>query len=79
MTEGIDPARLDDEDLLRELGHLYQTRLDTLRHGSEQSVRHSGQRLNALEAEYVRRRPEREIDPERLRGGSRVRAGQDPS
>jgi Family of unknown function (DUF6158) len=78
MTDGVDPAQLDDEALLRELEQLYRTRLDTLRHGSDQAVRHSGERLNVLEAEYVRRRPEREVEPDRLRSGVRVRAGQDP-
>ena len=78
MTDGTDPARLDDEALLHELEQLYQTRLDTLRHGSQQAVRHSGERLNELEAEYVRRRPEREVEAGRLRSGVRLRAGQDP-
>jgi Family of unknown function (DUF6158) len=73
MELGIHPAALLDDDLLRELGHLCETRLETLRHGSEQALStHSG-RMRALESEYLRRFPSREVDPERLRAGARQR------
>ncbi|MFG2085079.1 MULTISPECIES: DUF6158 family protein [unclassified Spirillospora] len=70
---GVDPGALDDADLLRELGHLYQTRLDALRHAADQAYGEHTRRMNQLEAEYLRRRPGREIDPERLREGARAR------
>jgi hypothetical protein len=70
---GVDAGALDDADVLRELAELYRTRLDTLRHGSDQALaRHTG-RMAELEAEYLRRTPDREVDPERLREGARQR------
>ncbi|MGP4021816.1 DUF6158 family protein [Actinomadura sp. 3N407] len=70
---GVDPGALTDDDLFRELGHLYQTRLDALRHAADQAYGEHTRRMNQLEAEYLRRRPGREIDPERLREGARAR------
>ncbi len=70
---GVDGAELDDADLLRELKELYRTRLDTLRHGSEQALARHTERMGELETEYLRRTPEREIDPQRLRAGARQR------
>jgi len=63
----IPTEELSDEDLFRELGELYRTRLDTLRHGSAASLEHHDERMGQLEQEYLRRRPEREVDPARLR------------
>jgi hypothetical protein len=71
--EGIPAAELSDEDLLRELFELYRTRLDTLRHGSDQALAHHTARMMELEPDYLRRYPQREIDPERLREGARQR------
>ncbi|MDL4772644.1 DUF6158 family protein [Actinomadura xylanilytica] len=73
MTAGNDPGVLSDEDLLRELGSLYDTRLDALRHAADQAYAEHTRRTNQLEAEYLRRRPGREIDPARLREGARAR------
>lgn len=73
MHTGVSPAELSTDDLLRELGSLYDTRLDTLRHGSDQALQQHGRRAAALEAEYLRRFPTREIAPERLREGARAR------
>jgi hypothetical protein len=73
MAMGINPAELNDDDLLRELGHLYATRLEALRHAADQAYAEHTQRMNQLEAEYLRRRPAREIDPQRLREGARAR------
>ncbi|MFG2006407.1 DUF6158 family protein [Spirillospora sp. NPDC048911] len=73
MSTGVDPSTLTDEDLLRELGSLYDTRLDALRHAAVQAFGEHTKRMNLLEAEYVRRRPAREIDPGRLRAGARAR------
>lgn len=72
---GIAGSELADEDLLRELGELYRTRLETLRHGSDHALARHTERMTELESEYLRRLPEREVDPERLRAGARQRTG----
>jgi hypothetical protein len=72
---GIPARQLADEDLLRELASVHRTRHDALRHGSEQALVHHDERAAELEAEYLRRFPEREIDPERLTAGARAREG----
>ena len=64
---GVDPAQLPDEDLFRELASLHDTRHDTLRHGSDDALDNHNRRLVELEGEYLRRYPQREIDPARLR------------
>jgi hypothetical protein len=75
---GIPPGDLSDEDLERELRHLYETRADTFFGGSDQALEtHTGRTL-ALEQEYARRHPYRvRPDELRTREGSRARAGQD--
>jgi hypothetical protein len=70
---GIDPHTLTDEDLVRELDSLYRTRLDTLRFGSDDALAQSTVRTAELEQDYLRRHPDREIDPDRLRAGARQR------
>jgi hypothetical protein len=70
---GIDPAELNDEDLLRELRHVHATRTDTLLHGSDDALARHTSRTSELETEYLRRYPERDIDPARLREGARER------
>jgi hypothetical protein len=70
---GIDPQTLTDEDLVRELDSLCRTRLDTLRFGSDDALERSTVRTVELEREYLRRNPDREVDPERLRAGARQR------
>ena len=72
-STGVDPERLDDEDLLRELKSLHDTRHETLRHGSDDALDAHNERTGALEAEYLRRFPQREVDPGRLRSGARSR------
>jgi hypothetical protein len=74
---GAPTAELAEEDLLRELGHLHETRHATFLHGSDDALDAHTRRTSALEAEYVRRHPQREVDPDRLRAGARDRAGQD--
>jgi hypothetical protein len=64
---GISPAELSDEELLRELYSLHETRHDTLRHGSEDALTNHSRRTDELEREYLRRFPDREVDPGRLR------------
>jgi hypothetical protein len=67
MTDTAPLTELADGVLFDELGHLYETRLDTLRHGSDDALQNHTQRMQALEEEYLHRRPQREVDPDRLR------------
>ncbi|HEX6472017.1 MAG TPA: DUF6158 family protein [Streptosporangiaceae bacterium] len=71
---GVDPAELTDDDLMRELGHLYETRMDALRHAADQALDEHTRRMSQLEAEYLARNPGREVDPDRLREGARARS-----
>ncbi len=73
-ADGVPPDRLTGDDLLRELHELHRTRVETLRHGSDQALARHTERTGSLEDEYLRRFPAREIDPERLRSGARQRA-----
>jgi hypothetical protein len=65
--DGLDPHELGEEDLLRELENLHRTRHETFRHGSDAALAHHDRRTAELEREYLRRFPEREVDPRRLR------------
>ena len=58
---------LQDEELLHDLDTLYQRRLTTLRHGADAAVESSSRRIAELEQEYLRRFPDREVDPARVR------------
>ncbi len=72
MSTGIAGGDLDEPDLLRELQHLHRTRHETFLHaGADALVTHT-QRTAELEDEYLRRHPERDVDPKRLRPGSRA-------
>jgi hypothetical protein len=72
------PARdLETHDLMRELDSLHQTRHSTLLHGSDHALEQHTRRMGELEAEYVRRFPERDVDPGRLRDGARERTVDD--
>ncbi len=73
MTNGIPGPDLDEDDLLRELKHLHQTRNDTFLHGGPDALVTHTSRTAELEDEYLRRHPEREVDPNRLRSGARSR------
>jgi hypothetical protein len=70
---GVAALDLTDEDLLRELAELHRTRHETLRHGSDDALEMHDERMTELEGEYLRRFPEREVDPQRLRAGARGR------
>jgi hypothetical protein len=70
---GIPAAELDESELLRELEHLHATRTDTLRHGSADALDRHTSRTAELESDYLRRFPQREVDPQRLRSGARER------
>jgi len=72
-ADGVPGSELADEDLFRELSTLHRTRSETLRHGSAQALDTHTERMAELEAEYLNRFPEREIDPERERAGARQR------
>jgi hypothetical protein len=73
VTNGVPAADLDEPDLLRELTHLHETRNDTFLHGSTEALETHTARTRELEDEYLRRHPERDIDPQRLRSGARAR------
>ncbi|PVZ05391.1 DUF6158 family protein [Actinomycetospora cinnamomea] len=70
---GIDPRDLGEETLLDELEHLHATRHVTFRHGSDDALAAHDRRTRELEAEYLRRHPNREVDPARTRSGARER------
>ena len=74
---GIDPTRLTDVALRRELTHLHQTRHDVVLGGSEDALQMHTERMLALEQEFLHRYPrEGAPDPMRTRAGSRKAAGQ---
>ena len=54
---------LSDEDLVREMHSLHRTRDDAVRHGPEDALRTHDRRSAELEAEYLRRFPDRELIP----------------
>ena len=60
-------SELSDDDVFRELEQLYETRLETLRRGSDASLENSDRRIDELEKEYLHRHPHREVSPRRLR------------
>ena len=70
---GVAPADLSEDDLIRELAQLHETRNETLRHGGDDALATHNRRQAELESEYLRRYPEREVDPGRLRSGARQR------
>lgn len=74
---GVPAPELSEDDLLRELEQLHETRMNTLRHGSDAALENSTRRIDELEQEYLRRFPQREVDTDRLRSGARERTGQE--
>jgi len=70
-VSGVRPEDLAESDLLRELQHLHETRHDAFLHGSPDALRTHTSRTAELEGEYLRRHPEREVDPARTRAGAR--------
>jgi len=66
-SPGVEPGDLSDDDLLRELASVHETRHETLRHGSDSALDNHTRRQGELEKEYLRRFPDREVDPQRLR------------
>lgn len=70
---GVEPAMLSDQLLRQELAHLHETRQETFLHGSDDALAAHSSRMQELEAEFLRRWPEREIMPDRTREGARRR------
>lgn len=63
MTQyGIPAQDLSDDDLGRDLEQVYAKRYDMFRHGAADQFRNNVQRMAELEAEYVRRFPDRVTD-----------------
>ncbi|MEU0371707.1 DUF6158 family protein [Streptomyces sp. NPDC006283] len=70
---GVDPADLGEQDLLRELETIHRSRHDTLLYGSAAALEAHNVRMADLEAEYLRRHPERPVASGRTRSGARSR------
>jgi len=76
-SHGVPPSSLPDDDLVREVTHLHDTRHETFLHGSEDALEVHTARMLELEAEFLRRFPEKVLpDALRTRAGSRHAAGQ---
>jgi hypothetical protein len=71
--KGVDPADLSEQDLLRELETIHRSRHDTLLYGSPAALEAHNVRMADLEAEYLRRYPDRPVAPGRTRSGARGR------
>ncbi|HLL37299.1 MAG TPA: DUF6158 family protein [Streptomyces sp.] len=74
---GVDPGRLDDQQLMKELETIHRTRHDTLLYGSNDALRAHNDRMAQLEGEYLRRNPRRFVAAGRTRDGARERAATD--
>jgi hypothetical protein len=73
VSQGVEPGQLTDEELLQELESLHDTRHRTLLHGSDDALAHHTTRQQELEQEFLRRNPQRDVDPGRTREGARQR------
>ncbi|MCX4750828.1 DUF6158 family protein [Kitasatospora sp. NBC_01287] len=72
-SEGVAARSLLDERLLHELEQLHRTRHETFLYGSDEALRHHTERSAELEAEYLRRFPNRLVTAGRTRSGARAR------
>ncbi|MBW8737256.1 MAG: hypothetical protein JF621_09035 [Streptomyces turgidiscabies] len=70
---GVEPGRLDDQQLMKELETIHRTRHDTLLHASNDALRAHNVRMAQLEGEYLRRHPRRPVAAGRTREGARDR------
>ncbi|PGH47810.1 DUF6158 family protein [Streptomyces sp. Ru87] len=70
---GVDPANLDEPQLLKELETIHRTRHETLLHGSPDALDAHNSRMAQLEGEYLRRHPRRQVAASRTREGARAR------
>ena len=65
---GIPAAQLSDDDLERDLEHLHATRHETFLNGTEDALEAHTRRMTEVEAEYLRRFPDRVVPhPQRVR------------
>ncbi|MGW0994825.1 DUF6158 family protein [Streptomyces sp. NPDC002520] len=76
---GVDPGRLDDLQLMKELETIHRTRHDTLLYGSNDALRTHNERMAQLEGEYLRRNPRRLVSAGRTREGARERNCGEPA
>jgi hypothetical protein len=68
VSRGFAPAKLDDNDLRRELLHVHDTRHDTVLGGSEDALQPHTRRMLEKEREFLRRFPGGgALDPARTR------------
>lgn len=74
---GVEPDRLDDQQLMKELETIHRTRHDTLLYGSNDALRTHNDRMARLEGEYLRRNPRRPVAAGRTREGARERTTAD--
>ncbi|MEU5977057.1 DUF6158 family protein [Streptomyces sp. NPDC047315] len=70
---GVAAARLGEHELIRELENIHRSRHDTLLHGSAAALAAHTARMAELEAEYLRRHPDRQVSAGRTREGARAR------
>jgi hypothetical protein len=73
VMTGVDPRRLDDQQLMKELETIHRTRHDTLLYGSNDALSAHNGRMAELEGEYLRRHPRRPVSAGRTREGARER------
>ncbi len=59
---GIPARELSDEDLSRDLAHVHEKRHEMFLDGAADQFRNNVLRMDELEAEYVRRFPDRVVD-----------------
>jgi len=69
--QGIPASQLKDDDLRRELRRLHETRHETFLHGTEEALSNHTERMAEMEEEYLRRHPQRSVEPGRTREGTR--------
>ncbi|GGW36218.1 hypothetical protein GCM10010340_12510 [Streptomyces griseoloalbus] len=74
---GVEPSRLDDQQLMKELETIHRTRHDTLLYASNDALRAHNERMAQLEGEYLRRNPRRPVAAGRTREGARERGAAD--
>lgn len=75
---GVDPSRLDDQQLMKELETIHRTRHETLLYGSNDALSTHNERMARLEGEYLRRNPRRTVAAGRTREGARERGAGSP-
>ncbi|MEV7777468.1 DUF6158 family protein [Kitasatospora sp. NPDC088351] len=70
---GISAHALGNDTLLHELEQLHRTRHETFLYGSEEALNRHTLRTGELEAEFLRRFPNRQVTAARTRAGARAR------